>query len=195
MNRSEPQSFGTGRSADYPVESMLAELESITDRLRHGIPDPTKPARRWSLTAFTLFAAARIRSRDKLPRVESGRGGNGHGDPTYGDAAALVVDNDPDRKAWLELRTDVEVMLTHGRHAVGVLDKATPAQQRPDKIEPCCRVCGDKTLYRSERCRWCYDRWCEYGVDMPERIVRWHKAGKATPPSLIRAELGEELAG
>jgi hypothetical protein len=86
-------------------------------------------------------------------------------------------------------------MLNYGRHAVELLDKATPAQQRPDKIEPCCRVCGDKAIYFSERCRWCYDRWIEWGVDMPKRIVRWHKEGRRVTSTMIRAELAEELVG
>lgn len=200
---SEPQSFGQGRPVDWPVESMLAELESLADRLRHGIPDPAKPARRWSLTAFSLYAAARVRSRDKLPGPERGRGAiGGHGDPTCSEASARVEDNDADLKHWHDLRADVEVMLTYGRHAVGLLDKATPAQQHPDRPETGkCRVCGEGPIYRgkpadiSERCRWCYDRWIEWGVDMPERIVRWHKQGKTITPAMIRAELGEQVAG
>jgi hypothetical protein len=200
---SEPQSFGHGRPVDWPVESMLAELESIADRLRHGIPDPAKPSRRWSLTAFSLFAAARVRSRDKLPAPERGRGSaGGHGDPTYSETSARVADNDADLKAWHEWRTDVQLMLNYGRHAVELLDKATPAQQRPDRPETGrCRVCGEGPIYRgrpedvSERCRWCYDRWIEFGQDMPQRIVKWHKQGKRVTSTMIRAELAEEMVG
>jgi hypothetical protein len=193
---SEPQSFGTGRSVDFPVESMLAELESISDRLRHGIPDPTKPARRWSLTAFTLFAAARIRSRDKLPPRQFGRGIGGHGDPTYGDAKMGMDEHlDPDLRAWEDLRNDVQLMLNYGRHAVGVLDKATPAQQRPDKLEPCCRVCGDKVLYSGERCRWCYDFWILWKVDAPKRVLSWRRSGKRITSTMVQAELAEEMVG
>ncbi len=192
---SEPQSFGTGRSVDFPVESMLAELESIADRLRHGIPDPNKPHRRWSLTAFSLFANARIRSRDKLPQVASGRGGSGHGDPTYGDVKARVDDKDPDLRAWHDLHTDVQLMLTYGRHAVELLDRATPAQQRPDRIEPCCRVCSrpekPEPIYRAERCQWCYRFWLDWKVDAPERILKLRRQGKPVSENAIRAAIEE----
>ncbi len=197
---SEPQSFGMGRSVDFPVEAMLAELESIADRLRHGIPDPSKPSRRWSLTAFSLFAAARVRSRDKLPQVESGRGGSGHGDPTYGDAKARVDDKDADLMAWHDLRMDVQTMLTYGRHAVELLDKATPAQQRPDRPNlDCCRVCSrpndEPAIYRSERCRWCWDFWILWKVDVPESILKLRRQGKRITENIIRTVLDEELAG
>ncbi len=191
------QSFGQGRPADFPVESMLAELELIADRLRHGIPDPAKPSHRWSLTAFSLFAAARIRSKDKLPPVESGRGGSGVGDPTYGDAKALVEDKDADLRAWQDLRVDVELMLTYGRHAVGILDEATPAQQRPDKPEPGCRVCSrpgkPETVHASDRCRWCWDFWRFWGLDATETILKLRRAGKTITQNVVREHMGEEL--
>lgn len=188
------------RPDETQLRNAIDEMRGVLDDLELGILDRSKPdGKRWSLTVYELLARARVRSRDKLPAASAGRGAiGGHGDPTCSAATARVDDNDEDLRHWIELLTDLEVARTYLRRLPGYLRQATPAQQHPDRPRlDVCRVCGDteEPVYRSERCRWDYDRWLEFGVDVPERITRWRRQGKRITEAMIRAELGEELAG
>lgn len=187
------------------LTEMLDELRGAIDDLRLGILDRSKPnGRRWSLTVFELLDRARVRRRDKLVPAERPRA-RAYGDPTVGDAIERVTDEDPDLRAWRSLLIDLQTMLTYGRHAVGTLATATPAQQRPDRIEVGCRVCSrpgkPEPVYRSERCRWCYDFWRQWScdgvsVDVPPAILRARREGKRITYAMIEAELNDvEMAG
>lgn len=200
----DTQHFGDTRSSEERrLSDLIAQLRSVLDDVELGILDRSTPGgRRWSLTAAQLLAKARQRSRDKVAVPDRGsRAGKGMGDPV-GSRVAHLDDRDPDLVAWRSLHMSLQGMATIGALAVAALAKATPEAQHPAHIKPGrCRVCGDVPIYRgkpedaSERCRWCYDHWCEYGEDMPRRITAWRKQGKAITPAMIRSELGMELVG
>ena len=184
------------------VEGMIAELRSIADAMELGLLDPERK-RRWSLTAFDLLSRAAIRRRHKVgerpgtQRRGGEEGGLWYSDPAGSEATSLVGgdSHDPDLKAWKDWLQDVEVMLTYGRHALTLQDKATPDQQRPDKLEPCCRVCSrpkkPEPIYRAERCQWCYRFWLDWKVDAPEPILKLRRVGKVVTENAIRAAIEE----
>lgn len=189
------------RPDERQLDDLLCEIESVVDRLRHGSADPARGGKRWSLTAFQLLARARVKTRDGFPASNGGGGGASKKGGDYGGGVvpslALAGDTNEDRKHWDNLLLDLQVAMTYLRRLPAHIEQATPAQQHPDRLVEACRVCGDpdEPIYRSERCRWDYDRWLEFGVDMPERIVRWRRQGKRITSTMIRAELDEEMAG
>lgn len=181
------------------LRGLIAEMRALADDFELGILDRSRPdGKRWSLTAEQLMARAKAAARAE----KSGGGGT----PSYGadgsrngptPAQAMTVSEE--RKAWDEWLMDVQVAMTYLRRAVVVLDKATPAQQHPDRPEFGCRVCSrpgkPELIYRSDRCRWCYDFWILWKVDAPAAILKLRREGKRITENLIRRELDEELVG
>lgn len=194
----EPASFG-GKPLDWELRDAIAEARGILDDMELGILDRSRPdGKRWSLSAYDLFNRARVRSRDKLPQPDRGRRAIGvHGDPTASEAGTRVEDNDEDLKHWHALQLELRVAMGYLRRVTPILAEATPAQQHPDRIEVGCRICSrpgkPEPVYRgtasaSERCRWCYDFWTQWGVDAPAAILKLRRDGKRITEQLIRAE-------
>jgi hypothetical protein len=181
------------------LRGLIAELRSLADDFELGILDRSKPdGKRWSLTAEQLMGRAKAAARAE----KSGGGGT----PSYGadgsrngptPAQAMTVSEE--RKAWDEWLMDVQVAMTYLRRAIVVLDKATPAQQHPDRPEFGCRVCSrpgkPELIYRAERCQWCYRFWLDWKVDVPEPILKLRREGKPVTENAIRLVLDELLAG
>ncbi len=189
------------RPDETQLRNAIDEMRGVLDDLELGILDRSKPGgKRWSLTVYELLARARVRSKDKLPGPERGRGAiGGHGDPTCSEAASRVEDHDEDLRHWHELLTDLEVARTYLRRLPAHLRAATPAQQHPDRPNlECCRVCSRKgdepAIYRAERCQWCYRFWLDWKVDAPEPILKLRREGKPVSENAIRAAIEETEA-
>lgn len=193
----QPTAGNSTRPDRHQVEGMIDELRSIADAMELGLLDPERK-QRWSLTAFDLLARAAIRRRHKVAVERTQRRGRGYADPTSAVATEALDDDDPELKAWRDWLTDVEVMLTYGRHALMLQDRSTPAQQRPDKPEPGCRVCSrpgkPEPIYRAERCQWCYRFWLDWKVDAPEPILKLRRQGKPVSENAIRSAIEETEA-
>jgi hypothetical protein len=185
------------------LAGLIAELRSILDDLEEGIVDRSRPdGRRWSVTAYQLIALARAKKPDGFPPPSSGEGGGSTGGSHGGGPVPMLVManlNDADRKAAEDLVLNVQIMASYGRHAVKVIDKATPENQRPDRpMLDCCRICSrpgkPEPIYRSERCQWCYRFWLEWKVDVPPSILKLRREGRAIYDRDIRDAV-DGLAG
>lgn len=193
------------RPDERQLRELLAELDSIRADIELGILDRSKPdGKRWSLTAFDLMARARMRNRDGFPPSNgdgSGRATKKGGDYGGGTVPSLALagDTDVDRQHWDRLLVRLQLMLVNGRHAVRELAEATPAQRHPDRPEFGCRICSrpgkPEPIYRAERCRWCYDFWLMWKVDVPDAILKLRREGRRITEQAIRAELDEEMVG
>lgn len=198
----EPTAGNSTRPDRRQLEELVAELRWLADVFELGLADDE--GKRWSYTMFDLMARAQVAKRDGFPMSRDGSGGGRGGfapdgsrpGPVPGMATAA---EDEDRQRWWSLLTDLQVMVTYGRHACTVLAKATPAQRHPDRPEFGCRICSrpgkPEPIYASERCRWCWDFWRLWKVDAPVPILKLRREGKRITENVIRAELAEEMAG
>ena len=200
-----PDAGNSTRPDERQLEQLLAGCAEAVDDLRLGILDRSRPnGKRWSLTAEQLLARARSHPRETVT-VDRAGGGRGSGPPDPTMRQATTVDS-AEMVALKELLAGVHTATAALGQAVKALDKATPEQQRPDRPNlDACRVCTrpgvePEPVYRSERCRWCYDFWCRWShdgisVDVPESILKLRRQGKRITENVIRKVLDEELAG
>ncbi len=176
--------------------ALLDALASDVEDLRHGLPDRARDnGKRWSLTAEQLFDRAMARPRETVPASDGRRPVGSHSAPT--ETAAVTFDS-AEMVALRQLVTHIRSALGYLDDAAKVLDRATPENQRPDRpVLDCCRVCSrpgkPEPIYRSERCRWCYDFWLMWRNDVPEPILKMRREGRRISESDIRTELDIEL--
>lgn len=196
------------RDSTRPDERQLADLlggiVELVDDLRLGILDRSRPnGKRWSLTAEQLLSRARSRPRETVT-VDKAGGGRPSGPPDPTMSQAITVDS-LEMRMLKQLLAGVHAATQDLGQAVKALDEATPEQQRPDRPAlDCCRVCTrpgvePEPVYRSDRCRWCYEFWLRWShdgvsVDPPESILKLRRQGKRITENLIRKVLDEELA-
>lgn len=196
------------RPDERQLRDAIDEARAILDDMELGVLDRSRPdGRRWSLSAFELRERASIRTRDGFPPANGGgsggqtkKGGDYGGGVVPALALAPGEGRSEDRQHWDRFLLDLQCGLVYLRRTIDDLVKATPAQRHPDRPNlTCCRVCSrpndEPVIYRSERCRWCWEFWRLWGVDAPEPILKLRREGRRITENIIRAELAEELAG
>ncbi len=183
---------------DHPerrqLKALLDELGALLEDVSRGPVLDAETGRRSPLCATELLARARIRSNDGYPsgsgvegssrRTATDRDGEklpGYSDPV-GELVAIGVQDSlltGLRGMVADLRGARKLLLSARKRLV---DASPPV---PEKGEPGCRVLARfdrwEPVYRSERCRWVYDWWLEFGEDPPDEVVRaWIAHGKIT---------------
>jgi hypothetical protein len=194
----DPRAGNSRKPDERQLEQVLAEIRALADDFELGIIDRARPdGKRWSITAAQLMAKA------KAPTPSNGTGGGtvhyaaDGSRPGPTPARALMVSEE--RKAWDSWLTEVWTGVLALRRANDILAKATPEHQRPDRPDlDACRICSrpgkPEPIYRAERCRWCYDFWLDWKLDVPEPILKLRRHGKRITENDIRTVIEEELA-
>jgi hypothetical protein len=180
------------------ANAMIADLEEVLEQLVEGVEIPVYGAdgkrcgSRRTPGIGELFRLNALSRSDGYRRsTRPGTGGSSSGevsDPTFAMATANV--SDVHRHVQTVIRS-LFGALCDGKAALDALVKAFPeAAENDGPGEPGCVSCARHTweprVYRSKRCRFCYDFRLIYRMDPPVDLVKDHHDGKTITEAMRR---------